>query len=181
MIDARLITIERKIQSEVWLRLSPDIGPGLGRCSRELAGSTPRAHRLEACRVRWKLAESIRSLSGVCWEHVEGDRELARMASGSSQEEDRETRWKIIGGNRKAYRELERFAEGIGKLAGNTQGDHWKKTERLATRMTEVARLAGREPLFYILVGKPLVSDECTIAAQAFGWLAMSKPPKVGG
>ncbi|RZR71768.1 hypothetical protein BHM03_00007156 [Ensete ventricosum] len=58
-----------------------------------------------------------------------------------------------------------RFAEGIGKLAGNTLGDHWKKTERLTTRMTEVARLAG------ILVGKPLVSDEYTTAAQAFGRL----------
>ncbi|RWV85535.1 hypothetical protein GW17_00052664, partial [Ensete ventricosum] len=36
-----------------------------------------------------------------------------------------------------------RFAEGIGKLAGNTLGDHYKKTERLIVRMSEAARLAG--------------------------------------
>ncbi|RWW38235.1 hypothetical protein BHE74_00056543 [Ensete ventricosum] len=38
-----------------------------------------------------------------------------------------------------------RFAEGIGKLAGNTLGDRWKKTGRLAARMPEATRLAGRE------------------------------------
>ncbi|RWW05021.1 hypothetical protein GW17_00031723 [Ensete ventricosum] len=48
-----------------------------------------------------------------------------------------ETRRKIIGGSRKAYRErcsgillkfARRFAEGIGKLTGTTPGDHRKKT-----------------------------------------------------
>ncbi|RZS26469.1 hypothetical protein BHM03_00059815, partial [Ensete ventricosum] len=36
-----------------------------------------------------------------------------------------------------------RFVKGIRKLAGNTSGDHQKKTERLTARMPEVAGLAG--------------------------------------
>ncbi|RZS22670.1 hypothetical protein BHM03_00055478, partial [Ensete ventricosum] len=36
-----------------------------------------------------------------------------------------------------------RFAEWIGKLAGNTLGDRRKKTGRLATRMSEGAGLVG--------------------------------------
>ncbi|RRT42878.1 hypothetical protein B296_00045392 [Ensete ventricosum] len=49
-----------------------------------------------------------------------------------------ETSWKIVGRNRKAYRELEgsddvvgarkEFTEGIEKLAGNTPGDRQRKT-----------------------------------------------------
>ncbi|RZS17735.1 hypothetical protein BHM03_00049922, partial [Ensete ventricosum] len=68
----------------------------LGRCCWELAG------------VRRELTEGIGSLPGVCRKLIEGDRELAKMTQGNSLEEDRETRGKIIGGNRKAYRELER-------------------------------------------------------------------------
>ncbi|RZR94150.1 hypothetical protein BHM03_00022779 [Ensete ventricosum] len=45
-----------------------------------------------------------RSASGAC----RGYRELTRMAQGSSLEEDRDS-WKIVGGSRKVYRELERF------------------------------------------------------------------------
>ncbi|RWV88056.1 hypothetical protein GW17_00049886 [Ensete ventricosum] len=41
-----------------------------------------------------------------------------------------------------------RFAEGIGKLAGNTSGDHWKKTERLIARMPEAAGLVGVNHLY---------------------------------
>ncbi|RRT46358.1 hypothetical protein B296_00018122 [Ensete ventricosum] len=37
-----------------------------------------------------------------------------------------------------------RFAEGIGKLAGNTSGDRQKKSERLAVRMPEAVGLARR-------------------------------------
>ncbi|RWW15287.1 hypothetical protein GW17_00020882 [Ensete ventricosum] len=37
-----------------------------------------------------------------------------------------ETRRKIVGGSRKAYRE--RFIDGIGKLAENMSGDYRKKT-----------------------------------------------------
>ncbi|RZS15254.1 hypothetical protein BHM03_00047067 [Ensete ventricosum] len=36
-----------------------------------------------------------------------------------------------------------RFAKGIGKLAGSTSGDSWKKTRRLTARMPEVVRLVG--------------------------------------
>ncbi|RWW46697.1 hypothetical protein BHE74_00047364, partial [Ensete ventricosum] len=36
-----------------------------------------------------------------------------------------------------------RFTEGIGKLTRNMPGDRWKKTERLAARMSEATRLAG--------------------------------------
>ncbi|RWV90139.1 hypothetical protein GW17_00047681, partial [Ensete ventricosum] len=38
-----------------------------------------------------------------------------------------------------------RFAEGIGKLAGSTPGDQWKKIRWLATRMSEVTRLVEVE------------------------------------
>ncbi|RZS16390.1 hypothetical protein BHM03_00048371 [Ensete ventricosum] len=76
--------------------------------------------------VRRELAEGIRSLlgwrKGVCQKKIE-------------------TRRKIVGGSRKAYRE--RFAKGIGKLAGNTPGDHRKKIERLIARMSEAIGLTG--------------------------------------
>ncbi|RWW23918.1 hypothetical protein GW17_00011808 [Ensete ventricosum] len=36
-----------------------------------------------------------------------------------------------------------RFAEGIGKLAGNTLEDHRQKTGRLTTRMSKAVGLAG--------------------------------------
>ncbi|RZR89768.1 hypothetical protein BHM03_00017547 [Ensete ventricosum] len=62
-------------------------------------------------RVRWKLAEGIRSLPGVHRELAERDQELTRMASGSSLEEDQKTHWKIVWGSRKACRELERSNE----------------------------------------------------------------------
>ncbi|RWW36902.1 hypothetical protein BHE74_00058039, partial [Ensete ventricosum] len=45
-----------------------------------------------------------------------------------------------------------RFAEGIGKLAGNMKGDHWEKTRGLTTRMLEAtglmeaARRRGSQP-----------------------------------
>ncbi|RZS22400.1 hypothetical protein BHM03_00055170, partial [Ensete ventricosum] len=38
-----------------------------------------------------------------------------------------------------------RFAEGIGKLAGNTPGDRRKKTIRLTVRLSEAVRLAGKK------------------------------------
>ncbi|RRT85163.1 hypothetical protein B296_00008955 [Ensete ventricosum] len=38
-----------------------------------------------------------------------------------------------------------RFAEGIGKLTGNTSGDRRKKTKRLTTRMSEATGMAGLE------------------------------------
>ncbi|RRT76846.1 hypothetical protein B296_00012004 [Ensete ventricosum] len=36
-----------------------------------------------------------------------------------------------------------RFTEGIGKLAGNTPGDHRKKTRRLTARIAKAVGLAG--------------------------------------
>ncbi|RWV88936.1 hypothetical protein GW17_00048941 [Ensete ventricosum] len=39
-----------------------------------------------------------------------------------------------------------RFAEGIGKLAGNTPGDRRKKIGRLTARMPEAVGLAGVKP-----------------------------------
>ncbi|RRT76360.1 hypothetical protein B296_00007830 [Ensete ventricosum] len=38
-----------------------------------------------------------------------------------------------------------RFVEGIGKLAGNTLGDRWKKTIGLATRMFKATGLGGTQ------------------------------------
>ncbi|RWV81317.1 hypothetical protein GW17_00057274, partial [Ensete ventricosum] len=65
----------------------------------------------------------------------------AASAEACVRQKKTETRQKIVRGSRKAYRE---FAEGIGKLAGNTPGDHQKKTRRLAARMPEAAGLVGR-------------------------------------
>ncbi|RWW17169.1 hypothetical protein GW17_00018914 [Ensete ventricosum] len=77
-----------------------------------------------------------RSASGAC----RGYRELTRMAQGSSLEEDRDS-WKIVGGSRKVYRELERHRVGVrtmqlgtrlefvGSLPVWHKGVHRKKTE----------------------------------------------------
>ncbi|RRT47551.1 hypothetical protein B296_00009692 [Ensete ventricosum] len=53
------------------------------------------------------------------------------------------THWSrlLLGPRRKFAR---RFAEGIGKLAGNIPGDRRKKKRRLAARMPEATGLAGR-------------------------------------
>ncbi|RZS29204.1 hypothetical protein BHM03_00062908 [Ensete ventricosum] len=52
-----------------------------------------------------------------------------------------------------------RFVKGIGKLAGNAQGDHQEKTERLVARMPEAAGLAGGQrvnrPYPGVRVAKP--------------------------
>ncbi|RZS28576.1 hypothetical protein BHM03_00062187 [Ensete ventricosum] len=95
-----------------------------------------------------------------------------------------ETHWKIIGGSRKACRErcsgisskfTRRFAEGIGKLIGNTPGDCRKKTRKLTARMPEAAKLDRKIPM-----GKPPMSDGCTPAAQVFKRLTVADPPKLG-
>ncbi|RWW74584.1 hypothetical protein BHE74_00017474 [Ensete ventricosum] len=84
-----------------------------------------RNHRLT---VKKKLAKGIRSLAGWC--------------KGVRQKKT-ETCRKIVGGSRKAYQELGRFAKGIGKFARNMLGDRRKKTRRLAVRMPEAAGLTG--------------------------------------
>ncbi|RWV86439.1 hypothetical protein GW17_00051668 [Ensete ventricosum] len=48
-----------------------------------------------------------------------------------------------------------RFAEGIRKLVGNTPRDRRKKTERLTTRMSEAAGLAGVNR-WWVAVGPPI-------------------------
>ncbi|RWV90639.1 hypothetical protein GW17_00047139 [Ensete ventricosum] len=59
-----------------------------------------------------------------------------------------------------------RFAEGIEKYTRNMSGDCRKKTIGLTVRMSKAVGLAG--------TGKPLVSDGCTTAAEAFGRLTCS-------
>ncbi|RWV83983.1 hypothetical protein GW17_00054346 [Ensete ventricosum] len=46
----------------------------------------------------------------------------------------------VVGPRREFAR---RFTERIGKLAGNTPGDHQKKIGRLTVRMSEATRLPG--------------------------------------
>ncbi|RWV92213.1 hypothetical protein GW17_00045430 [Ensete ventricosum] len=76
---------------------------------------------------------------------------------------------------------VRRFAEGIGKLTGNMLGDCQKKTIGLVARILEVARLAGREPLFAkISIGKPSVSGGCTITTQIFKRLIATDPLRLG-
>ncbi|RZS20550.1 hypothetical protein BHM03_00053079 [Ensete ventricosum] len=108
--------------------------------------------------------DAVGNSPGVCRDLAEGIESLPGWRKGVRQKKT-ETRRKIVGGDRKAYREsslsigpgsddtvgsrrefARRFAEGIGKLAGNTSGDHWKKTERLIARMPEAAGLAGVKP-----------------------------------
>ncbi|RRT40072.1 hypothetical protein B296_00043032 [Ensete ventricosum] len=69
-----------------------------------------------------------------------------------------------------------RFTEGIRKLAGNTPGDHRKKTERLTAIMSEAVGLTGVQVEIRkvegttsakISVGKPSVSDRCIATATA--------------
>ncbi|RWV93462.1 hypothetical protein GW17_00044076 [Ensete ventricosum] len=54
-----------------------------------------------------------------------------------------------------------RFAKGIRKLAGNTLGDHRKKTIGLTVRMLEVAELGGTD--------KPPASDGWTTRTLEIG------------
>ncbi|RRT41393.1 hypothetical protein B296_00040287, partial [Ensete ventricosum] len=51
--------------------------------------------------------------------------------------------WASGQGSDNAVGPRREFAEGIGKLAGNTPGDRWKKTVRFTARMPETARLTG--------------------------------------
>ncbi|RZS13632.1 hypothetical protein BHM03_00045240 [Ensete ventricosum] len=89
------------------------------------------------------------SLPGVHRKFAEGDRELAKMTHGSSPEEDRETRQKIIRGwkgSDDAVRGCQEFTEGTEKLAANTPGDRRRKTVRLTARISKVVRLARSLP-----------------------------------
>ncbi|RWV83565.1 hypothetical protein GW17_00054806 [Ensete ventricosum] len=57
-----------------------------------------------------------------------------------------------------------RFAEGIGKVAGNTPGDR-RKTHHKNAGGCRISR-----------TGKPPVSDGCTTATQVFGRLTVAEP-----
>ncbi|RZS26575.1 hypothetical protein BHM03_00059932 [Ensete ventricosum] len=84
--------------------------------------------------------DAVRNSPGVCRELAEGIISLLGWCKGVRQK-NIETHRKIIGGSRKAYREI--FVEWIGKLAGNTPRDRRKKTGRLAARMPEATALVG--------------------------------------
>ncbi|RWV85229.1 hypothetical protein GW17_00052998 [Ensete ventricosum] len=100
----------------------------------------------------WKLARSALGAH-------EGIGSLLGWRKGVHQKKIEICR-KIVEGSRKACRDLSigprfgrcsgispkftrRFIEGSEKLVGNTSGDRWKKTERLAARMLEATGLAG--------------------------------------
>ncbi|RRT33087.1 hypothetical protein B296_00051873 [Ensete ventricosum] len=71
--------------------------------------------------------DAVRNSLGVYKELAEGTGSLSGWCKGVHRKKI-ETRRKIIGGNLKAYRELER------KIARNIPGDRRRKTVRLATR-----------------------------------------------
>ncbi|RWW77027.1 hypothetical protein BHE74_00014837 [Ensete ventricosum] len=69
-----------------------------------------------------------------------------------------ETRRKIVGGSRKAYRDSDdavgsrwkfarRFAKGIGKLTGNMKGDHREEDRRTCRKITGGCRSMREIPL----------------------------------
>ncbi|RWW42141.1 hypothetical protein BHE74_00052326 [Ensete ventricosum] len=106
--------------------------------------------------VRWELADGIESLpgwrKGVRQKKTETHRKifegLTMTGAMKLQPDDgpRSSLGIVPGFGRCSGISLEfarRFAEWIGKLAGNTLGDRRKKTERLATRMSEGAGLVG--------------------------------------
>ncbi|RWW41601.1 hypothetical protein BHE74_00052900, partial [Ensete ventricosum] len=80
------------------------------------------------------------------------------------------------------------FAEGIGKLAGNTLGDRQKNTIGFTARMPEATGLGGTgirkvegTTFSEILAGKPLVSDGWSARTLEIGWrpvAAAGKPPR---
>ncbi|RRT50753.1 hypothetical protein B296_00005600 [Ensete ventricosum] len=92
--------------------------------------------------------DAVGNSLGVRRELVDGIRSLLGRRKGVCQRKIK-TRQKIIVGSRKAYRGgilskfARRFTKGIRKLTRNTEGDRWKKTERLTARMPEAVGLAG--------------------------------------
>ncbi|RWV95488.1 hypothetical protein GW17_00041883 [Ensete ventricosum] len=105
--------------------------------------------------------DAVGNSPGVHRELAEGIGSLLGWHKGVRQKKT-ETRQKIIGGGRKAYRE---------KFAGNTSGDHRKKTKRLGAKMPEAAELME-------YVGSSLrVSGVCQDGAREF---AKRRPRFVG-
>ncbi|RRT38667.1 hypothetical protein B296_00047039, partial [Ensete ventricosum] len=117
--------------------------------------------------------DAVKNSLGVRRELTEGIGSLQGWCKGVHQKKTK-TRWKIIGGSRKAYRDeislkfAKRYAKGIRKLTRNTSGDRRKKTGRLVARMQEAADWREGTTFAKISMGKLSVSDKCTIAAQDF-------------
>ncbi|RZS28686.1 hypothetical protein BHM03_00062318 [Ensete ventricosum] len=115
--------------------------------------------------------DTVGNSPGVHRELAEGIGSLLGWRKGVRQKKT-ETHREIVGGSRKACRKTNyngsngiisslsirpgsdgamgsrwefarRFAEGIGKLVGNTLGDRQKKIGRFAARMSEAVGLAG--------------------------------------
>ncbi|RWW18529.1 hypothetical protein GW17_00017483 [Ensete ventricosum] len=85
---------------------------------------------------------------GVCWKLDEGIGSLPGWRMGVCQKKI-ETSRKIVGGSRKACRDLDnavgshqkfarRFVERIGKLAENTKGDRRKEDRRTCRKIVGV-------------------------------------------
>ncbi|RWW40805.1 hypothetical protein BHE74_00053743 [Ensete ventricosum] len=98
--------------------------------------------------------DTVGNSPGVRRELTEGIRSLPGWHKGVHQKKI-ETHRKIIGGSRKACQDSDdavgsrrkfakRFAERIGKLAGNTKGDRWKKDRRTYPKMPEAVGLCGK-------------------------------------
>ncbi|RWV81829.1 hypothetical protein GW17_00056719, partial [Ensete ventricosum] len=102
-------------------------------------------------RVRQELVEGVESLSGwrngVRQKKIKTHRKIVGAAEKLAGNNGPRSSLSIRPGFRRcsgiSSKFARRFAEEIGKLAGNTPGDHRKKTERLAARMPEVAGLTG--------------------------------------
>ncbi|RWW11030.1 hypothetical protein GW17_00025389 [Ensete ventricosum] len=112
-----------------------------GDCRKKTIGLTariPEATGLTGVKSMHRV-DAVGNLPGVRWELAEGIESLLGWCKGVLQKKT-ETHRKIIRDSRKACKE---FTEGIRKLAGNTSGDHRKKTRRLTARMPEVVGLAG--------------------------------------
>ncbi|RRT44246.1 hypothetical protein B296_00051365 [Ensete ventricosum] len=103
---------ERKLHSEVSLKLSPGIEPELGRCCWELAWSASgvgRGYR----KLAGGSSEASQRRSGGC-----------KMMQGSSPEEDQETHRKIVEGSRKVCREYKMELEKWGVSFSRIPGDY---------------------------------------------------------
>ncbi|RRT34457.1 hypothetical protein B296_00031707 [Ensete ventricosum] len=98
--------------------------------------------------------DAFGNLPGVCRKLAEGIESLPGWRKGVRQKKT-ETRRKIVGGSRKAYRDSDdvvgshrkfarRFTEGIGKLTGNVKGDRQKEDRRTYRKITGVAEVYGR-------------------------------------
>ncbi|RWV81073.1 hypothetical protein GW17_00057544 [Ensete ventricosum] len=104
-------------------------------------------------RTRLECVGSSPRVSGVCYdgarEFTERRSRLVERLSGEAE--------KLAGSCEGLEVDLLamliwELTEGIRKLAGNTLGDYWRKTIRLAARMPKAAGLAGVKSLFSLMV-----------------------------